>query len=55
MAAHGTDQVFSGSIPELYDTLLVPLIFRPMRWTWLHGRRHVSRSAYWKLRQVPEP
>ena len=29
MAAHGTDQVFSGSIPELYDTLLVPLIFEP--------------------------
>ncbi|MET3446155.1 SAM-dependent methyltransferase [Ralstonia sp. 1138] len=29
MRAHGTDQVFSGSIPELYDTLLVPLIFAP--------------------------
>ena len=29
MAAHGTDQVFSGSIPELYDTLLVQLIFEP--------------------------
>jgi SAM-dependent methyltransferase len=24
-----TDKVFSGSIPELYDTLLVPLIFLP--------------------------
>jgi ubiquinone/menaquinone biosynthesis C-methylase UbiE len=24
-----TDTVFAGSIPELYDTLLVPLIFEP--------------------------
>ncbi|WP_426400479.1 class I SAM-dependent methyltransferase [Ralstonia sp. R-29] len=29
MDAHGTDKVFAGSIPELYDTLLVPLIFEP--------------------------
>lgn len=27
--AADTDKVFSGSIPELYDRLLVPLIFRP--------------------------
>ncbi len=29
MEAHGTDKVFAGSIPELYDTLMVPLIFAP--------------------------
>jgi len=29
MEAHDTDKVFGGSIPELYDTLLVPLIFEP--------------------------
>jgi SAM-dependent methyltransferase len=27
MSAHGTDKVFAGSIPEIYDTYLVPLIF----------------------------
>ena len=26
---HGTDTVFAGSIPELYDTAMVPLIFEP--------------------------
>lgn len=29
MQAPGTDHAFAGSIPELYDTLLVPLIFEP--------------------------
>src|SRR5256885_13742192 len=29
MSDHGTDKVFAGSIPELYDTYLVPLIFEP--------------------------
>ncbi len=29
MAAYSTDKVFAGSIPELYDTYLVPLIFEP--------------------------
>lgn len=29
METHGTDRVFAGAIPELYDTLLVPLIFGP--------------------------
>lgn len=27
MASHGTDRLFTGSIPELYDAYLVPLIF----------------------------
>ena len=27
MASHGTDRLFIGSIPELYDAYLVPLIF----------------------------
>lgn len=25
----GSDKVFAGSIPELYDTYMVPLIFEP--------------------------
>ena len=29
MSSHDTDEVFAGSIPELYDTHLVPLIFEP--------------------------
>src|SRR5271169_5386871 len=29
MPAHSTDKVFAGSIPEVYDTYLVPLIFEP--------------------------
>ncbi|HEY9101760.1 class I SAM-dependent methyltransferase [Chitinimonas sp.] len=29
MDIHGTDKVFAGSIPELYDTYLVPLLFEP--------------------------
>jgi ubiquinone/menaquinone biosynthesis C-methylase UbiE len=29
MATHSTDKEFSGSIPEVYDTCLVPLIFAP--------------------------
>jgi len=29
MSEHGTDKVFAGSIPEVYDTYLVPLIFEP--------------------------
>src|SRR3979409_2128619 len=29
MSSHGADKVFAGSIPELYDTPPVPLIFEP--------------------------
>jgi SAM-dependent methyltransferase len=29
MSSYGSDKVFAGSIPELYDTYLVPLIFEP--------------------------
>ena len=29
MAAHRSDKVFDGSIPELYETYLTPLIFEP--------------------------
>lgn len=29
MSEVGTDKVFAGSIPEIYETLLVPLIFEP--------------------------
>ena len=29
MSEHGTDKVFAGAIPEIYDKLLVPLIFAP--------------------------
>jgi ubiquinone/menaquinone biosynthesis C-methylase UbiE len=29
MSRHNVDKVFSGSIPEVYDTYLVPLIFEP--------------------------
>src|SRR5918999_663746 len=29
MSTPGTDKVFAGSIPKLYDTYMVPLIFEP--------------------------
>ena len=29
MSSYGSDKVFAGSIPELYETYLVPLIFEP--------------------------
>jgi len=29
MSSHGADRLFAGSIPELYDAYLVPLIFEP--------------------------
>ena len=29
MSGYGSDKLFAGSIPELYDTYLVPLIFEP--------------------------
>jgi SAM-dependent methyltransferase len=29
MTSNATDKVFAGSIPKIYDTLLVPLIFQP--------------------------
>jgi hypothetical protein len=29
MNLHDSDAVFAGSVPELYDELLVPLIFEP--------------------------
>ena len=40
-----TDKVFSGSIPKLYDTHLVPLIFEPYAADLVHrlGSRSVSR------------
>ena len=28
LSVHSADKVFAGSIPELYDTYLVPLIFQ---------------------------
>jgi len=48
MEAHGTDQVFAGSIPELYDTLLVPLIFEP------YALDMASRAAACKPARVLE-
>jgi SAM-dependent methyltransferase len=29
MSSYGSDKLFTGSIPELYDTYLVPLLFEP--------------------------
>jgi len=29
MGTHSNDNVFAGSIPDVYDTYLVPLIFEP--------------------------
>ena len=48
MDAHGTDKVFAGSIPELYDTLLVPMIFAP------YAADMAARAAACKPKRVLE-
>ena len=51
MGKHSTDKVFAGSIPELYDTYLVPLIFEPYaidianRLASMHPRRVLEIAA----------
>ena len=48
MSEYGTDKVFAGSIPELYDTYLVPLIFEP------YGADLATRLASRSLARVLE-
>lgn len=48
MDAHGTDKVFAGSIPELYDTYLVPLIFES------YAADLAGRAASWHPKKVLE-
>ena len=48
MSSHGTDRLFAGSIPELYDAYLVPLIFEP------YAADIVSRLASRPLTRVLE-
>lgn len=48
MSSHGSDKVFAGSIPELYDTYLVPLIFEP------YAADLAARLALRPLEQVLE-
>jgi ubiquinone/menaquinone biosynthesis C-methylase UbiE len=48
MSSHGSDKVFAGSIPELYDTHLVPLIFEP------YAADLVERLASRPLKRVLE-
>lgn len=48
MSSHGTDKLFNGSIPELYDAYLVPLIFEP------YAADIVSRLASKPLTRVLE-
>ncbi|GAB7548957.1 class I SAM-dependent methyltransferase [Cupriavidus sp. 8B] len=48
MDAHRTDKVFAGSIPELYDTYLVPLIFES------YAADLAGRVASWHPKKVLE-
>jgi SAM-dependent methyltransferase len=48
MGSDGSDRVFAGSIPELYDTYLVPLIFEP------YAEDLAARLALRPLRRVLE-
>ena len=48
MSSLGTDKVFVGSIPELYDAHLVPLIFEP------YAADLVDRLASRRLARVLE-
>ncbi len=46
-----TDKLFAGSIPEIYDRFLVPLIFESSRATSPSGSPSSNRRAYWKQLQ----
>jgi SAM-dependent methyltransferase len=48
MSSPSTDTVFAGSIPEFYDTHLVPLIFEP------YAADLVNRLGAWPLSRVLE-
>ena len=41
----GSDTIFAGSIPELYDTHLVPLIFEPYADDLAQPRRRAAAGA----------
>jgi hypothetical protein len=47
MSSPDTDKVFTGSIPKLYETYLVPLIFEPYAADLAHrlASRSVTRVA----------
>ena len=44
MSTSDTDKVFTGSIPKLYETYLVPLIFEPYAADLATFERIVTRS-----------
>ena len=49
-----TDKLFAGSIPELYDRYLVPLIFEPYASDLADAScRRDAQETYW--RPPPEP
>ncbi len=49
MSNPGTDKVFTGSIPKLYETYMVPLIFEP------YAADLANRLASRSLTRVLEP
>ena len=57
MGGTETDKVFSGSIPKLYETYLVPLIFEPYAADLAHRLAFASRRACsnWPLARVSSP
>ena len=49
-----TDKLFAGSIPEIYDRFLVPLIFEiVLRSTWPSGWPRRIRGMYWRRPREP--
>jgi len=48
MTSNATDKIFAGSIPKIYDTHLVPLIFQP------YADDLARRVASWQPRRVLE-
>jgi hypothetical protein len=47
-----SDKVFAGSIPEIYDTYLVPLIFEAYASIWRAGSPERLPRRFWKRRLV---
>ena len=48
-----TDKLFAGSIPEIYDRFLVPLIFESLRAISPSGWPRSSRKRCWRRRRGP--
>ena len=48
-----SDKIFAGSIPEVYDRFLVPLIFESCARDLAARLARANRATFWKRRREP--